>query len=91
MPTYDHGPVADMFKPVQCGRCRSVYDIGKVTIAARYLDCTTWRTPCCDQLVDDRCEYAPGWTSQIDYTVIDKDTFNEHDPYELGPRFQVRF
>ena len=68
-------PIADMFKPVRC-RCGQIYDIGKVDIAARYTDCTMWRTPCCNQLADDRCEYAPGWTSIAWYTVIDKD-----DPY----------
>jgi hypothetical protein len=54
-------PAADvrgMTSPVRCARCRGVYDMGRVTIASRYVDCTTWRTPCCDQLVDDRADYV---------------------------------
>lgn len=40
-------PIAAMTKPVRCNRCGNIYDLGKVTIAHRYTDCTTWRTPCC--------------------------------------------
>lgn len=64
--------IADMFQPVRCLRCHTgVYDLGRVTVTARYLDCSVWRTPCCDQSVDDRGE--TGWTLRKDYERIDKD------------------
>lgn len=63
--------ITDMFRPVRCRRCHSgVYDLGTVTVTARYADCSMWKTPCCDQLVDDRGE--TGWTSRKDYERIDK-------------------
>jgi hypothetical protein len=62
----------DMCQPVQCGRCGRIYDLGKVEVLHRYLDCTLFRSPCCKQQVDTRCEDAPGWTSQVDYIRIDK-------------------
>lgn len=72
MPDTTRAQIADMMFPVRCLRChRGVYDLAKVTITARYLDCSVWRTPCCDQSVDDRGE--TGWTSRKDYERIDKD------------------
>lgn len=63
--------IAGMVKPVRCNRCnRGVYDIGKVTVTARYADCSVWRAPCCGATVDDRGE--TGWTIRKDYEVIDK-------------------
>lgn len=61
--------IAAMVKPVRC-TCGTVYDIGKVTVTARYLDCSVWKTPCCGRTVDDRGE--TGWTTRKDYEVIDK-------------------
>jgi hypothetical protein len=55
-----------MFSPVRC-RCGQVYDMGTVTVTARYLDCSVWRAPCCNRQVDDR---GPGWKSVPDYTPI---------------------
>lgn len=61
--------IADMFKPVRC-TCGQVYDLGAVTVTARYADCSMWKTPCCGRTADDRGE--TGWKSTQDYTVIDK-------------------
>lgn len=62
--------IAEMFKPVRCRWCRGVYDLGSVTVTARYADCSVWKTPCCNNTADDRGE--TGWKSIGDYTVIDK-------------------
>lgn len=52
---YDHADINEMMSPVRCLRCHSgVYDLAAVTVTARYTDCSMWRTPCCDALVDDR-------------------------------------
>lgn len=57
--------VADsMLSPVLC-RCGEVYDTAKVTVTARYADCSMWRSPCCGALADDRT-----WTHQP-YTRLD--------------------
>ena len=58
-----------MFSPVRCAHCRGVYDLGEVTVTARYMDCSVWRSPCCDLTVDDRGE---GWKSRPDYTELRK-------------------
>ncbi len=50
-------PVPDtsgMFEPVRCTRCGGIYDLDKVTVTARYHDCSMWKAPCCGALVDDR-------------------------------------
>lgn len=66
------GKIADMFQPVRCLRCHTgVYDLGKVEVTARYVDCSMWKTPCCGVTVDDRGE--TGWKSIKDYERIDKD------------------
>ena len=57
-----------MTSPVRCTYCRGVYDLGTVTVTARYTDCSMWRSPCCGQLVDDRGE--TGWKSRSDYVRI---------------------
>jgi hypothetical protein len=62
--------VADMHQPVRCTHCGGVYDLGTVTVTARYTDCSMWKSPCCDLTVDDRGE--TGWKSRGDYTRIDK-------------------
>jgi hypothetical protein len=56
-----------MFDPVRC-TCGGIYDLGKVTVTARYTDCSVWTTPCCRRSVDDRGE--TGWTSRRDYTRL---------------------
>lgn len=71
--------IADMHQPARCRYCGRVYDLGKVTITARYIDCSMWKAPCCGTTVDDRGE--TGWKSIQDYERIDK-----NNPYGLiGP------
>lgn len=44
-----------MQTPVRCMHCGQVYDLGMVTVTARYADCSVWITPCCKRSgVDDR-------------------------------------
>jgi hypothetical protein len=43
-----------MAEPVRCRRCGQVYDLQDVVITQRYIDCSMYRTPCCDREVDDR-------------------------------------
>jgi hypothetical protein len=52
-----------MTSPVRCTHCRRVYDLGTVTVTARYLDCSCWNSPCCNRSVDDRDEF---WKSRPD-------------------------
>lgn len=60
--------ISGMSQPVKC-RCGNIYDLGKVTIVQRYLDCSVWQTPCCKQLADDR---PAGWSSVQWYTRLDR-------------------
>lgn len=39
---------------VQCTHCGRRYDIGRVTVIARYAECTVFTAPCCGRTVDDR-------------------------------------
>jgi hypothetical protein len=64
-----HGNINGMTRPVLCN-CGKIYDVGKVTVTARFEDCTVWKTPCCGRQVDDRGE--TGWKSTQDYQPIDK-------------------
>ena len=57
-----------MTSPVSCTHCGGVYDLGTVTVTARYTDCSMWRSPCCDLVVDDRGE--TGWKSRADYVRL---------------------
>ena len=57
-----------MSNPVRCLRCGGVYDLGRVTVVARYSDCSVWRSPCCDIETDDR---TPGWGGPRSYEEID--------------------
>ena len=57
-----------MTSPVRCTRCGGVYDLGTVTVTARYTDCSMWRSPCCGLLVDDRGE--TGWKPRGDYVRL---------------------
>lgn len=61
--------VDGMFSPVRC-RCGQVYDLGKVEVTARYLDCSVWKTPCCKRTADDR---GPGWSAVQHYTRLDRE------------------
>ena len=54
---HDAEPTEDMTRPVRC-RCGRIYDLGKVTVTGRWLDCSTWTTPCCKVTADDR---KPPW------------------------------
>ena len=51
-------PCDDMMMPVECRWCRHVHDAAKVTVVQRYADCSVWRCPGCNVLVDDR---DPRW------------------------------
>lgn len=64
--------IAEMFRPVRCAFCSRVYDLGKVEVTARYVDCSMWKTPCCGNTADDRGE--TGWKSRKDYYPIDKNS-----------------
>jgi hypothetical protein len=71
MPKPTTEQIQAMHQPVRCNRCYTgIYDLGTVTVTARYADCSVWRTPCCDQSVDDRGH--TGWTNRKDYEHIDK-------------------
>lgn len=52
---------------VRC-QCGQIYDLCRVQPIGRYADCTTWRTPCCKILTDDR---APGWGPRRTYEELD--------------------
>jgi hypothetical protein len=56
-----------MHSPVRC-TCGGVYDLGTVTVIARYADCSVWNAPCCGRQADDRGE--TGWKSLPDYTRV---------------------
>jgi hypothetical protein len=43
-----------MTSPVRCLHCRTIYDMGAVQPIGHFADCTTWRCPGCNLLVDDR-------------------------------------
>lgn len=73
--------VQDMFSPVTCAYCFTVYDLGYVEVTARYADCSMWKCPHCGMTVDDRGE--TGWKSKKDYYPIEPGT--TADPY--GRRF----
>lgn len=65
-----HLDTTDMSQPAQCTHCGRVYDLGTVEVTARYSDCSMWRSPCCNRLVDDRGE--TGWKSHGDYRRLDR-------------------
>lgn len=64
----DHADISGMRIPVRCAHCQGVYDLATVTVTGRYTDCSMWRSPCCDLLVDDRGE--TGWKSRADYARL---------------------
>ena len=50
---------------VQCSWCHSTYDLTRVTVIARYSDCTVFESPCCHRQVDDR-----SWKSMPDFQEV---------------------
>jgi hypothetical protein len=70
--------VADIAIPVQ-RTCGTIYDMQRVEVLARHLDCTVWRTPCCGRQADDRGE--SGWTRRQDYRRL---TAQEVEAYSRG-------
>lgn len=53
-------PIERMMIPVRCSHCRTVYDMTRVEVTGRWLDCTAWIAPCCKRSVDDRGSYGIG-------------------------------
>ncbi len=72
---YGIDPIAErleidqMTSPVRCNHCGRIYDLGKVTVEARYLDCSVWKCPHCSVTVDDRT-----WKSRPDFAYIPRAT-----------------
>lgn len=62
---------------VRCRQDGHVYDLTKVTVVARYSDCSAWRCPGpCGRLVDDR-----RWKGLPDYDEVGQggdDWMTEH-------------
>lgn len=54
---------------VRCTWCGGIYNLGKVEVTARYVDCSMWKAPCCGRLVDDRGD--TGWKTRKDYERVD--------------------
>ena len=84
----DFERIADMFQPVRCAGCGGVYDLGKVEVTARYVDCSVWKAPCCGRVSDDRGE--TGWKSFHDYYRIDKATGLTAQELQLRNRMWLR-
>lgn len=55
---------------VRCTWCGGIYNLGKVEVTARYVDCSMWKAPCCGRLVDDRGD--TGWKTRKDYERVDQ-------------------
>lgn len=56
---YDNGVfesynIKGMITPVKCNYCGKVYDLTNTKAVARYADCTTYLTPCCNNMADDK-------------------------------------
>jgi hypothetical protein len=51
------GRVSSLFMR-RCKWCGCVHDTGKVTVLARYADCSVWACPGCGAQIDDR---PAGW------------------------------
>jgi hypothetical protein len=69
-PIGDKKEIQSMMVPVRCCRCSKVYDLCDVkseNIIHRYSDCTLYKSPCCNQTVDDR-----EWKSSPDIIKLDK-------------------
>lgn len=61
---------SDMTFPMQCLRCGHVHDASKVKVIGRYTDCSTWRCPQCDSLIDDRPEAWGGSARRVDHSFV---------------------
>lgn len=64
-----HVDTSAMTSPVRCTHCGTVYDVGTVTVTARYYDCSIWKSPCCGREVDDR---DVGWKSRPDIEWLNR-------------------
>jgi hypothetical protein len=53
----ESGRVSSLFMR-RCKWCGCVHDTGKVTVLARYADCSVWACPGCGAQIDDR---PAGW------------------------------
>lgn len=67
--------VEGMSYPVRCTKCSHVYDLGKVEVIGRYLDCSVWKCPGCRCTVDDR---PKGWGDHH-YVELDADGFERRE------------
>lgn len=47
-----HKPIT--VSSVKCNHCGSIYDLRKVTVGHRYMDCDSYSTPCCKVMADTR-------------------------------------
>lgn len=54
-----------MLSPVRCNFCGKTYDLGLVTVTARYSDASCYQTPCCNKQADDR-----EWVSMPAFTRL---------------------
>lgn len=53
----------------KCRGCGHVYNLGTVTVTARYDDCSVWKCPGCNRTVDDR----PGMRGYVEVDAPDDD------------------
>lgn len=56
---------------VRCNFCGKTYDLGLVTVTARYSDTSCFQTPCCNKSADDR-----EFVSMPAFTRINDDASN---------------
>lgn len=68
-----HG-IGEMLSPARCRHCAKVYDLAKVVIVGRYLDCSVWHCPGCDLQVDDRGEHGDSAWGRSHYDRIERAT-----------------
>lgn len=61
----DPAVIKGMFHPVRCKWCSNVHDGGKVTVIARYSDCSVWKCPGCGSSIDDRPISIGGSAEQL--------------------------
>lgn len=47
-----HKPITG--SSVKCNFCNSIYDLTKVTVSHRFMDCDSYVTPCCGANADTR-------------------------------------
>ncbi len=66
--------MGDMLSPVRCRHCHGVYDLAKVEIVGRHLDCSIWHCPGCNLQIDDRGESGSSMWGRKQYDRIEKVT-----------------